>query len=369
MVVFYTSSHGLGHVTRDIEVIHALRGRLPNVTVVMRTSVPEAFVTAASRAPIAVQRAVTDTGMAQIDSLEIDEAETARRAAGFYEEFADRVATEAAVLRRLGARVVVGDVPPLAFAAAARAGVPSVALANFTWDWIYAAAPGFESRAPGVLATIRDAYATATRALRLPMHGGFEPMAGVVRDIPLVARRSARDRNEIRRSVGLAYAQLVVLASFGGHGLDLPFGDIARQRRFTLVLTEGENSNAAERLHDSHLRHFSAAQLTTLGVRYEDLVASADVVVSKPGYGIVSECIANGTALLYTSRSRFVEQDVLVREMPRVLRCRHITPDALRAGEWADAVDTLVAQPPPPDRLAIDGADVAAAEIAAIAEG
>ena len=60
------------------------------------------------------------------------------------------------------------------------------------------------------------------------------------------------------------------------------------------------------------------------GLRYEDLVAAVDVVVTKPGYGIISECVANDTALLYTSRGDFVEYDVLVREMPRVLRCAFI---------------------------------------------
>ena len=31
----------------------------------------------------------------------------------------------------------MGDIPPLAFAAAHAAGLPSVAVANFTWDWVY----------------------------------------------------------------------------------------------------------------------------------------------------------------------------------------------------------------------------------------
>ena len=57
------------------------------------------------------------------------------------------------------------------------------------------------------------------------------------------------------------------------------------------------------------------------GVCYEDLVASVDVVVTKPGFGIVTECLANDTAMLYTSRGRFVEYDVMVAEMPRFLRC------------------------------------------------
>jgi UDP-N-acetylglucosamine:LPS N-acetylglucosamine transferase len=92
-------------------------------------------------------------------------------------------------------------------------------------------------------------------------------------------------------------------------------------------------------------------------------VAAADVVVSKPGYGIVSECLANGTALLYTSRGRFVEYDVFVEQMPRILRCRYLSQEDLRAGRWAPAVRALADQPPPPDRPRIDGADVAAGKI------
>ena len=49
------------------------------------------------------------------------------------------------------------------------------------------------------------------------------------------------------------------------------------------------------------------------GFRYEDLVAAVDVVVTKPGYGIIAECIAAGTPMLYTSRGDFREYDLLVR--------------------------------------------------------
>ena len=95
-------------------------------------------------------------------------------------------------------------------------------------------------------------------------------------------------------------------------------------------------------------------------LRYEDLVAAADVVVSKPGYGIVSECVANNTALLYTSRGRMIEYDVFIREMPRLLRCRFIPQEALLAGAWAADVDALLAQPTAPTRPAVNGAEVAA---------
>ena len=95
-------------------------------------------------------------------------------------------------------------------------------------------------------------------------------------------------------------------------------------------------------------------------LQYQDLVAAADVVVTKPGYGIVSECVANGTPLLYTSRGAFVEYDVFVAEMPRVLRCRFMPQEDLRAGRWRQHIDALLAQTAPPERAQINGAQVAA---------
>jgi UDP:flavonoid glycosyltransferase YjiC (YdhE family) len=340
-VVFYVSGHGFGHASRSIELIRALLTRRPDARVVVRTAAPRRLFTAMADAPapsVDVQALEADTGIVQVDSLRLDEEETARQAARFHATFDRRVAGEADLLQRERADVVIGDIPPLAFAAAARAGVPSVAVGNFTWDWIYSVYPAFDRLAPDVIPSIRRAYATTTHALRLPLHGGFEPMA-TTRDIPFIARRSARDPADTRRALGLDADRPIVLPSFGAYGAELPLERLRRSDRFTLI----------EPVRDP-----------PHGLLYQDLVAAADVVVTKPGFGIVSECIANGTALLYTSRGRFAEYDVFVEEMPRVLRCRYISQEDLLAGRWDDAIDALVQQPAPAERPRVDGADVAA---------
>jgi hypothetical protein len=100
------------------------------------------------------------------------------------------------------------------------------------------------------------------------------------------------------------------------------------------------------------------------GMRYEDLVAAVDVVATKPGYGIISECIANDTAILYTSRGHFPEYDVMVREMPHYLRCKYIEQQSLFAGRWRRSLDDLRASSAPPECPATNGADIAADRIA-----
>jgi len=133
-----------------------------------------------------------------------------------------------------------------------------------------------------------------------------------------------------------------VLACFSAADLDLPYQRIADTEHLTVLAPEREPPAA---------------------LSYPDLVAAADVVVSKPGYGIVSECVANGTPLLYTSRGRFAEYDVFVAGMPRVLRCRYLEQSDLLGGRWAGAVRALLAQAAPPETPRIDGTQVAAEEI------
>jgi len=357
-VVFYVSGHGFGHASRATEVINALARRRPDARVIVRTTVPRWFLERSARGAIEIQPVDVDTGVVQIGSLKIDHAETARRAAAFYRTFATRVNEEAHALGSLGATLVVGDIPPLAFAAAAAAGLPSVAIANFTWDWIYEADESFERTAPGVIELIRESYAGVRLALRLPLHGGFAPMIGVTRDIPFIARRARRSKAEARGILGLKGDETVVLASFGGHGAVMPYEEVARRSRFTLLLTDFEYAGRGS--GGDRLRRFASSWLIERDLGYEDLVAAADVVVSKPGYGIVSECVANGTSLLYTSRDRFPEYDVFVAEMPRLLRCGFIDPAHLLAGEWQDAVDRLLATPGPAASVDVSGADVAA---------
>jgi L-arabinokinase len=363
IVVFYVSGHGLGHASRQIEVVNELLTLHPPAHVVIRSAVPEWMFGLSLRYPVAVHPVVVDTGITQVDSLRVDEHATIRDAARFYAGFAQRLDEEAAFLQKCRADVVVGDVPPLAFAAAHQAGVRSMAIANFTWDWIYQGFSEFEAGAPGVLNCVSEAYAKTTKALRLPFHGGFAPMTHVTEDIPLIGRASTMSRAEARAALNLSPSIPAVLASFGRYGVSIDYDAAASSNRFALVVVENEASTSTGVTRLSH------ADLGARSLRYEDVVAACDVVAGKPGYGIVSECVANDTAFLYTSRGRLAEYEVMVEEMPRYLRCRYIDQARLLSGDWDDAVEALLAQPAPCERLRHDGASEAAKRILKFATG
>jgi len=350
-------------------VLNALGRVAPGARLIVRTAAPRWLFDLTATVPFELHHVETDTGVVQHDSLSHDIPDTLRRAAGFYADFGAHVERERAFLRGAGATAVVGDIPPLACAAAAAAGVPGFALGNFTWDWIYEGYPETPQVAPGVLETIRAAYAQARAAWRLPMHGGFEPFA-IVEDVPFIARHSSREPDETRRALGIPLERPVVLSSFGGYGLrGLPLDRVDCLGDFTVVITDTSSGRSTPRTGGDGPRGvvtLAEHAIYDAGFRYEDLVRAADVVLTKPGYGIIAECLANDTALVYTSRGAFREYDVLVREMPRVLRCAFIDQDALFAGRWLASLHEALATPLPTLRPATHGAAVVAERLASL---
>jgi L-arabinokinase len=260
---------------------------------------------------------------------------------------------EGVLLREAGADIVVGDIPPLAFAGAERARLPSVAVGNFTWDWIYAIWPDFDD----IIAYVQRGYRCAEGLLRLPMHTTDADAFAAFRkveDVPLVARRAARARDDVRGELGLPLDRRVVLISFGGfsaHGLQL--SRLGAWSDYTFLLIQAQ----ADRLPAN------VVNLNESPPDYVSLLAACDAVVTKPGYGIVADCLANRVAVLFTDRGPFREYDVLAETLTNLGRARYVPRQEVLAGELGPHLDALVASDAPWVELPMNGATVVAERV------
>ena len=364
-VVFYVSGHGFGHASRQIEIINALTALQPDTSVVIRTNAPRWLFDRALTRPCKFAVLEPDTGVIQVDSLHVNASATIARAWDFHRTLEHKACDEARLLDEHGTALVVGDIPPLAFAAAKAAGVPGIGIGNFTWDWIYDHYGDLVATTPDLLPRLRAAYSLGDMALRLPMAAGFETFRRVV-DVPLVARHSRQPRNHTRAELGLPIDCPLVLVSFGRYGLEaIDWLQVGKLRDIGVVVTDDpvDGGATAARPSTPNVYQLNIPAITKQGIRYEDIVASVDVVLSKPGYGIIAECAANDTALLYTSRGAFAEYQVLVDTMPEFVRCEYIEQDELFSGSWSSALQKLLDQPTaPPART--DGAEVVARRLA-----
>lgn len=358
-VVAYVSGHGFGHAARVCEVLTALRVRRPDVRVMVRSPLARWFFAVNLDADVEYAACRLDVGVVQPDSLTVDLDATCAAYASIDAQRAALIDAEVAALASHGPVVVLADIPALAFEIAARLAVPGVAMTNFSWDWIYAdyaaAQPGF---AP-LVEHLRAAYARATLLLRLPLHGDLSAFPHV-RDVPLVARRARLERDTVRQRLGLPRAARVVLLSFGGIGLQL-----ARVPEIRGVVFVSSGGAALDRAPDG-CRRLDQSALTRAGLRYEDLVGAVDALIGKPGYGIVAECIANRTPMLYTPRGRFAEYECLVDGIRAHLAHAELSNADLYAGRWADALERVWSQAIPTPTIGIDGASVVSAVLDAM---
>jgi hypothetical protein len=349
MLAVYISGHGFGHSTRTAEVLRELRVLQPDRPITIVTAAP-AFLFEGLGAD--VRPLACDVGLVQRTALVIDEDATASACAAFEARWPALVRQEAQWLRERDARLVLGDIPPLAFAAAQAAGIPSVALGNFSWDWIYREVAGDRAAVRTAAETAAAAYGAASLLLELPFAGDLGAFPRRER-IPLVARAPVTPRAQARAALGLTDERPVVLFTFGGLGFGVAHDDpssLAALRDRYRFLDEPD---------------VTRERLRSLGLLYQDVVGAVDVLVTKPGYGIVTDAIAGGVRLVYTERGEFPEYPVLVAEMVRYLPTAFVSGEDLRAGRLAGPLGDVLSRPWPP-RPRLDGGRVAAERLAAM---
>lgn len=353
-IACYISGHGYGHAVRSGQVTLSLRDACPELKLHVRTTTPRRFFES-SLLPVFYHKRSLDVGVSQRDSLEIDLEETLGACQALQREIPRLISEEVDFIQREGIRLVIGDIPPLCFEIAAQCSLPSVAIANFTWDWIYRS---YLTEFPAFFPLVRqmeDFYRKATLALSLPFACDLGVFPRRV-PIPLITRVSALDKAEARKQFGLPATAIIVLMSFGGFGLKrLPWEEMAGCEDFFFVTT-GEIPSKGKNF----------LVLPEAQPQYQDLVRAADVVVSKPGYGIVADVIAHRVPILYTSRGPFPEYPFLVEALNQWAISAFVSQEELRRGDIGFHLKSLLQREPNWPTVPLNGAQVAAERIAAL---
>ena len=362
-IAFYISGHGLGHAMRIKELLIRIRARHPAAELYVMGSMPGWVFEEPPSVQVRLRPLRCDVGAIQRDSLHLDVRRTLEENAGFYRGIDALARGEAGFLRHEGIGLVVGDIPPLAFLAASAAGVRSVAVGNFSWDWIYDSYTEEHPSSRYLVDLVREAYGHADLLLRLPFHGDMGAFHRI-RDIPLIARTARLSRAETRRALGISPEETrkVVFISMGGH--------------CSAEIREGEDTDFGGYLYVSYFRPGIGMKRLILledraGLSHPDIVAASDCVISKPGYCTIAECIANGTPLVYTSRDDFREYPVMVAGIETYCLSRLLPRKDFHAGAWAKHLDAFFAEKrtAPPPHMPTDGAEVAAKIILEMAGG
>jgi len=296
-ILYYLTAHGYGHAVRTSTLCNELS---ENVRLIFRTAIPEKFFHEEVRRPFEYLPGQFDCGCIQSDSVTVDKRETLQAYGEIAEQNSVRLEAEVKFCREQGVDGIVSDITPFAFEVARRAGVPSVAVANFTWFDIYEPyGREYPSFAP-VLEKIRRQYQMASLLLELIPSTGMAYFGNRVK-IPPVAEPGRKRSGEIKKHLGLEKDRRIGLIYVGEWGMEnIRWGDLVKFRGWDFVgIYPLPGASANYHLMDKK------------SFPYEDLVASAEVMVTKIGYGVVSQGLVNGTPLIYLPREDFAEFPVL----------------------------------------------------------
>jgi len=361
-IAYYITAHGYGHGVRSCDILAALLDRHPGVRVTVTTDLPEGFLRsrlAGADGRLEVRPGAFDVGMVQKDSIRVDVDATLREALDLLADRPRLADYEAAFLRGEGADLVVADIPSIPIEAAAEAGVPAVAVGNFSWDWIYGPFARRDPRWREIIRMFEEGYRQARLLLKLP----FSPAMSVFssrEEIPLLAEPGRARRTELAEHTGARTDRRWVLLSFTS--LEWDAAALAR-----VEALDAFEFFTVKPLEWAGRRNIHAVDRRVIG--FSDVLASADAVISKPGYGILSDCVANAKPFIYAEREDFIEYPLLESELKRVLRNVHIPAADLYAGRLADALEALESAPPPPETMARGGAAVVADRLAGMGRG
>ncbi len=343
----YVTGHGFGHATRLCEVMRQLLLLLPDIQFLIRTTAPEfLFSDFLSARQHSLTRIAIDVGSIEKNSLETDPRKTQEACEEFYETWDILAKHEARELEAAKVDGVLFDVPPLAPYIASLNSVPSVGVANFTWDQIYAEIKGMES----LVTKIRDWYSYTTLGLEVPLGPGAEVFPRREK-IPIVARRSEADKVSVREELSIKNDSLLILVALRGQELRL-LPEVTHENRGISII------GFPACPHSKYMQLDDRWQ-----PRFQDLVKVADVVLSKPGYGIVSECIANNTPLAMLPRIGFAETEPMLKEAEEYLHALYLTHEDLNNSGIFSTLADLSTRETKTMRSNCDGAEVAAGKI------
>lgn len=328
------SAHGYGHLAQLAPVLGALHARLPRMRITLQSTVSPSFAAECLPAGFEQIAEPADPVMPMASPL----ATRWREALELYSDFCRRqsvlLSRQRELLRQVRPDLVLSNVAWLPLLVGRESGIPAVALCSLNWLDILRQGPLGDALDPRVVEQLTAAYQAADLFLR-PTPA--MPMAWLdrARAIGPVARIGRPSAVRIRQALGLPADTRLAMYQLGG------IDDAGM--RVTLPRLAGVHWLLQS---DCPVRD-DCSRIADLPMPFIDVLASCDLMLTKPGYGSVAEAACNGVPVLYVPRGDWPEEPHLLAWLDHELPTAAVSLDALATGDFVPEMERLLARPRP----------------------
>ncbi|MBI3357633.1 MAG: hypothetical protein HY038_12875, partial [Nitrospirae bacterium] len=314
-------------------VLNALGALVPGVTGILRTTVPASFFQDRLTIPWELSPVQQDIGCIQDGPLKIDIGATWKAHQHFHDTWDARLSSEVADMYAASPALVIADTPYLALEAGSRAQIPAVALASFTWDLVlkdYCYATDLSQQR--LIESIRKSYAKAGMALRITPAPKIDAFPNII-DISPIASPNSPERDRLASALALTAKERTVLVGFGGIPLtSLPLEQMEQLHPYRFLI-DGPVPPGYSRIHS----------IETLPLSFKTLLASVDVIMTKPGYGTIVEAVTLQQPVVYVRRYNFADEPPIVDYLQRYGRSVELPMNDFTNGRWEPALQQVLA--------------------------
>jgi uncharacterized protein (TIGR00661 family) len=316
-IAYYISDYGYGHATRSIAIIRKLLEIEQAVRIIICHSFAMEFIKQSLPSNrISFRSLHTDVGYILKDgSIKPDKDRLLNEYLEFTQVWVDKVEKEKLFILDNKVDLVISDISPLAFEAAESLGIPSVGVSNFTWYTAYQGLLDEKS-----LSTLKQAYEKMTYFFSLA--GSNESWGKVEQSFNFFSRE--KEENEVERIRNLVNPDGKKTVIFVGLGMKIE-NELIDQFSFwetpQCVFITSSNMKICKENVFSIPEDYLESQ---------NYIAASDLVISKAGWGMVSEAVNSTVPLLLIVRKNMREDLNTTQYLEKRGLCDTIEWDELR---------------------------------------
>ena len=332
-VLLALSAHGYGHLAQCAPVIDALSVVVPALQLSVCSTLPQPVIANRISIPFDLHAAGLDPVLQMHSAWEVDAPASQQVYRGFHEDWEAGLQHDRQLLRELNPDVVLADIPYRILLAAEQLGVQTIGLCSLNWAAIYSAYCEGSDMDTRMLAQMLSGYRAADVFL-MPQPAMAMPELDNTRGIGPIARSGKQQRSGLRTSCGIPAAARVILVALGGIETEMPLANWPLVENTSWIFAPAVHAEREDMI-----------DLDELSMSFIDVLASVDVVLTKPGYGTYAEAVCHGVALLALARPDWPETATLNQWAQQHGRIATITREQFHGGDFVSGVEALLALP------------------------
>lgn len=290
-ILYYVTDHGLGHATRSVAIIRKLLEEQIEVTVrssnlnYFNKSLPDTNIISG----------ITDVGpVIEENTISINKNKTLEKMGKWIDSIHEISKNEQDIISKINPNLILSDISAMPFIAAHKAQIDSIGISNFSWIDVLRGFPNNQ------IQLLEEAYDLSTMAIQLPFGLPMKPFKNK-KQVGLVCKTPTNSRIQLRKKLGLKDSEICVFINLGKY-----FSIRPKVSKNIKIISTGA------KIYSNNVMYINP------WIEGQDLIFASDLVISKCGYGIISECLTNGIPFLYISDNDHLEQKAISDKLSRI---------------------------------------------------